>query len=148
MTTLMIEGQSFKLEFRYARIRPDRRREKRAPNAIKVVTTCVVLTDKMTAIENAFCVELDNFSRETGRRLAFEKLLKRCGPLRKYAVQLQAEFDKRWPVPQLALAGLSRKLSEHAVSLLKNSAEANVIRNRRRFNFDKQEGGGLTAASA
>ena len=98
MVYLLVNGMSYGLAFRHARVRSDAARKRgKKPAAVSAVTTCVLVAPALVAIENAFCVDTDNFSRPVGRRLAFAKILTRCLPLKAVAGELLKAFDQRWP---------------------------------------------------
>jgi hypothetical protein len=95
---LTVKDQKFELEFRH--VTKLGKHAQLHKGSVKAVTTCVLMSGAprfskgLIAIDNALCVDGDNFSRREGRNRAFRKLLDHCGALRDLRVDLWEQYNR------------------------------------------------------
>ena len=104
MITLNVDGRYFQVEFRHQR-REVGKLAGALPPFTEAITTCVVAAFKtneefaFTAIGTAWCWDLDNFSRRTGRLKSFRNAVTQCGALRGATIALLAAYMEYDPDP-------------------------------------------------
>lgn len=126
MLKLQVDGREYNVEFRHA-TNLGKRPQLSAKLPIKGITTCVISSDGFIAIENVVCILGDNFSRQAGRTLAFNKVINRSGALKGVRWHLVGEYNKTLK-PSLPVKKSTPLSPEEKQSRIDSGAKIRTIR--------------------